>query len=409
MLQPTPRSPEAAPATPRAAGTASSSGAGRPFLGLLDAVMVDPPTQFRFEGAVSRPEVETVWRWFVRDIAADLLEVPLSLEDQAAAAALTERAPELLARARAALATSKGKPEAEARLRAQLGDGMLERLPVVLNAFKCHPLLGKAQAFGRALNGIQEDAALATALQAIPLQDSAVAPFLLMAAMGQVINPGRLVVVASRVANGAADTEMVRAGFGPLLDAILAQAQNVLPPLLQVGAFLDMDLACRAIERFHRLIRAIAANLALTRNGRWSTISAGLIKTVSDRLEPKIRDVTPAVSQALRRQREGAERLDSDSILSALNGFYLLATVRDCRDSLALNAIFDQTWNQAGQALEMHLNRNLELWRDNPADTIAAARVESGIKMAELRFGSEYADVLRRARDAIERRLGTSN
>jgi hypothetical protein len=36
------------------------------------------------------------------------------------------------------------------------------------------------------------------------------------------------------------------------------------------------------------------------------------------------------------------------------------------------------------------------------------ARVEAGIKMAENRFGTESADILRRARDGIERRLGAS-
>ena len=35
---------------------------------------------------------------------------------------------------------------------------------------------------------------------------------------------------------------------------------------------------------------------------------------------------------------------------------------------------------------------------------MSAERLEAGIKMAELRFNQEYADVLRRARDAAGRR-----
>ena len=59
-------------------------------------------------------------------------------------------------------------------------------------------------------------------------------------------------------------------------------------------------------------------------------------------------------------------------VLAAINGLYLLSTVRDCRDSLALNAIFEQNWNQVGQALEVQVKRNLDLFRANPADKIAA-------------------------------------
>jgi hypothetical protein len=36
---------------------------------------------------------------------------------------------------------------------------------------------------------------------------------------------------------------------------------------------------------------------------------------------------------------------------------------------------------------------------------VLAARVDGGIKMAKLRFGADYADVLRKARDTLERRL----
>ncbi|MGN6488279.1 MAG: hypothetical protein ACTHLT_10735, partial [Devosia sp.] len=84
---------------------------------------------------------------------------------------------------------------------------------------------------------------------------------------------------------------------------------------------------------------------------------------------------------------------------------YVLATVRDCRDSLALNALFDQTWQQVGQALEIHVQRNLELFRSKPSDRVTGQRLDAAIKMAELRFNGEYAEVLRRARDSAERRV----
>src|SRR5690606_17015973 len=120
----------------------------------------------------------------------------------------------------------------------------------------------------------------------------------------------------------------------------------------QVGPFADVDLACRAVDRFHRLSRAVHGYVELARNSRWSMIIAALTKNVSARVEPRLRDVVLDVNKALRKHREGTDRLDSDQLLTALSGVYLLATVRDARDSLAVNALFEQTWAQVGQALE---------------------------------------------------------
>ncbi|MNY69915.1 hypothetical protein D3C86_2079300 [compost metagenome] len=78
--------------------------------------------------------------------------------------------------------------------------------------------------------------------------------------------------------------------------------------------------------------------------------------------------------------------------------------MRECRDSLALNALFEQSWSQTGQALEVHLQRNLDLIRQYPADPVIGARLDAGIKMAEVRFNPEYAETLKRARAAAERR-----
>ena len=140
-------------------------------------------------------------------------------------------------------------------------------------------------------------------------------------------------------------------------------------------------------------------------HGRWAAVCAGLTKTISERIEPKLRDVAPDLNMALRK-REGTDRLDSDQVLSALNGMYLLAAVREARDSLALNALFEQVWTQTGQALEIHIERLLQQLRAAPADAIVSARLDAALKMAEIRFNLEYADTLRRAKESAQRRTG---
>jgi hypothetical protein len=205
-----------------------------------------------------------------------------------------------------------------------------------------------------------------------------------------------------RIAGAATEDAIRRAGLAPLMEALLAHAQNQIPLLSEPGVFSDVDLACRAVDRFHRLSRAIDF-VELEHYGRWGTILARLTKAISARLEPRLRGVALDVNRALRQGREGTDRLDADDILLALNGTFLLATARDCRDSLALNAVVDQVWTHLGEVLEIQLQRNLDALRRKPRDKVAQGRLEAGIKVADLRFGTEYAEIMRRAREAAER------
>jgi hypothetical protein len=374
--------------------------ASRPFLGLIDALIVEDPVAFPFDGSVSRKHAQATWTWVTRDLCPDLLPDVNSM----ATADLEAAMPEVLTRMRDGMKLASDY-EAGRRLRAQLGSAEAqERLPQLVSALRCRGLLIKAQAFGKATNTIADDTALGTALQSMPLQDAAVAAVLMHAAIGQVANPTRLMTIVLKLSGAGTEAAIVRAGFGPLVDAILAHAQNQLFVLQPHGPFADIDMTCRALDRFHKLIRSLTGYVEFTRNSRWTAVLSALTKQVSERIEPRLRDVVPDINQSLRMVREGHDRLDHDRLLAALNGVYLLVTIRECRDSLALNALFDQAWTQSGQALELHLNRNLELLRADPANTLAATRMDAGIKMAEIRFNPEYAETLRRARLAAERR-----
>lgn len=385
-----------------AARTAATS---NPFLGLLDGVLVDDPVDFEFDGAIARSDAAAVWTWMLRDLSDQPIDPNTPGDDPEVRQLLDALLPDLLERARNAVAAATNNYEAERRLRSQLGgEQPWLRLPLVLNALRCRNLLSKAQKFGHAANGMSDEAALAHALQAMPLADQPVAALLMQATVSHLTNPSRLIKAAVRISGSASEAAIQRAGLAPLVDALLAHAQNQLSALQLVGAFADVDLACRALHRFHRLVRAVRTYVELSRNGRWATIVGALTKQVSQRVEPRLRDVALEVNQALRRQRDGSNRLDSDQLLAALSGVYVLVTVRDCRESLAVNALFDQAWGEVGEALEAHIQRNLDILRQDPADTNTSARLDAAIKMAELRFNAEYADVLRRAKDTAEKR-----
>jgi hypothetical protein len=377
----------------------------KPFAGMIETVIVEEPALHAFPGSILRSHAMAGWTWVYRDLCPDLIDAETILDGSLTSATLEPLMPQVMTRIKEGLAAAKD-PEASRRLRAMLGsDEARDALPVLLNALRARPLLTKAQAFGKAINTITDDAALGVALQSMPLQDPPLAALLFHAALGQVANPTRLVTTVIKLAGNATEVTVARSGFTPVVEAILAHAQNQLHRLQPTGAFADVDLICRSLDRFHRLVRSLTGYVEFSRGSRWATILSAVTKQVSDRIEPRLREVVPDMNQALRRAREGVvDRLDDDRLLAAINGVYLLVTIRDCRDSLALNAMFDQAWSQSAQALELHLQRNLDLLRENPSDAVISARLDAGIKMAEVRFNPEYAETLRRARAAAERR-----
>jgi hypothetical protein len=377
----------------------------RPFCGLIEPILVDEPVLNVFAGSVSRDAARAAWLWVGRDLRPDLVKPHMLASGEGVPAEIEPVIPQILASMKEALDQAEASQESLRRLRAQTGrDAVKSEFPVILTALRHRAVLAKAQSFGKALNGIAEDAALGVALQSMPLQDTKLAAMLFHAAMGYVANPTRLISTAIRISGNTSEAAMVRSGFGPLIEACLAHAQNQLQYLQMSGPFADIDLACRSLERFHRLVRALTGYIEFARGSSYTHALATITKAVSDRVEPRLREVLTDLNMAMRRPREGADRVDNDAILAAINGIYLLSAVRDCRDSLALNAIFDQAWSQSGQAIEIHVQRNLELIRQDPADAAAGARMDAAIAMAQIRFNPEYADTLRRARQAAERR-----
>lgn len=391
-------------AAPASAKPVASMRASGPFCGLIDAVLVHEPVLEVLPGAISTDIAQAIWTWVTRDLCADVF-APENLSNGTLLATDVEAAmPEVLSRMKAGLAQGQADIEGARRLSAQLGrEGAREQLPTVMLALRNRALLGKAQAFGKATNSIADDAALGAAMQAMPLQDAPLAALVFQAAVGQVAHPARLTTAAIKLSGAATEVSVRRMGLGPLIDAYIAHAQNQLRFFQVNGPFADVDMVCRALERFNRLVRALTGYLEFQRGSHSTAVLSLITKHVSDRLEPRLKEIVTDLNQAMRRRAE-ADRLDTDKLLAAVGGIYLLATVRDCRDSLALNTVFEQAWNQSGQALEIHIQRNMELFKENPEDSNTIARLDAVIQMAHVRFSAEYAETLKRARQAAERR-----
>lgn len=404
----------AAKATPPQTGSAGKKDAGAPvaldaFLTAFADVLVNPPVYHHLGGAIDRNIAKSIWTWLARDLApSEAARIADAIDSGAEPApAFVLMLPEILERLKENAAAEKDDIETERRNTLQMGgEEARQRLPYVIMAMRRQALLEQARNFGQAIGRLQDEATLGVALQTINIANLLTRALWMQAMVGYMANPSRIMAAVVRLSGGNTEVHVSNAGYAPLVEAILSHAQSQIGRLSpQPGMFADHDLACKSIDRFHRLMRAISYNLEIERKSLWGTIITDLTARFSERLERPMKEISLHVTQALRRPRDGVDKLDPGDVLMALNGLYLLTTIRKCRDSLAVNALLDKAWSDTGQAVEVLVTRALDHFRANPADPVARERLEAGIKMAEIRYNPEYADILRRARDGADRRV----
>lgn len=398
---------------PTTAGGGSDVAAGGPlaleaFLETFEPVLVDPPVFHHLGGAIDRDLAKSIWTWIARDIAASEASRLADAISSGAApkAAFVQLLPEIIERLRENAALESEDFETERRNTLQMGgEDPRKRLPYVIMAMRRQALLEQAAGFGKAIGKLQDEATLAVALQTVSMSNPLTRSLWMHAMVGHLANPSRVMAAITRLSGGNTEVHVTNAGYAPLVEAIMGHAQCQIGKLSpQPGMFADHDLACKAIDRFHRLMRALSYNLEIERKSLWGTIITDLTARFSERLGRPMKEISLQVTQALRRPRDGKDKLDPGDVLMGLNGLYLLLTIRKSRDSLAVNALLDKAWSDTGQAVEVLVTRALEQFRANPADPVARERLDAGIKMAEIRFNPEYAEILRRARDGADRR-----
>ncbi len=389
-----------------ASSTSAESEVRRLLREILGPLLVGGRPHFDPPGAILVSDAEAIWTWLERDVVPEL-------SAQARKALQQDGNPEILATFTKSLAAqiaeqlqfAQDEPDLLRRIRVQIGDeAAFAHLRHVASGFRCQPYLGKAVAFGRALDRQKDEQAVGLSLSSFPAKNSALMPMLMHAAMSQVSNPARIVTVVTRLSGGATERAITQSGFDTIIDAMTAHAQNQLSLIGDKGHFTDMDLVCRAILRLHAFIRGISIIVENDGHSRWAGRSAKLVAHISDQLAPRIQRVEADVRQALRPSRAGSGGIESDALLEALNGLYLLTTVREARDSFGVNSVLDSAWTQTGQVLETLISRNLEAYKMEPNDDEVARRLEAAIDMARIRFNPEYAEVIERAKEGALRR-----
>ncbi len=377
------------------------------FFDIFSAILVEDPTPILFDCSINKKHLQAIWVWIIRDIMPELQSIIAAQQSKEQnKKAILANCSQIGERISKFIALADKKEDFTNKLNAQLGSEEIRmRLGVFQTALKYNNLLGKAVSFGQAANRIEDEQNLGEVLQSMPLQDPKVAGLMFHAIIGEVKNPGKLILAIAHIIGSAEQKAIQRAGFEPLLDALLAHAQNQTSILLrQTGYYIDVDLMCTTISRFHKLVHAASGYVELDRLSRLGKATSQISRRMADIIEPRLREVSTDVRQSLRKPRMGEDGANAERLLQALNGIYLLAAVREARESLALNALFDKVWSETGQSLEILIDRNLEDYKANIGDKNIEQRLDMGIKMAAIRFGEDYAKVLRQAKEKIAAR-----
>lgn len=378
------------------------------FLASIGTVLVEPPVYHRFSGAIDVEHATAIWNWIARDIAAEEVARLADAIDSGAEPgnALDAILPDIIERLRLNAKEEETDSELARRNAVQVGgEEIRKRLPHIIMALRRRPLLAQAASFGKAIGTLQDEETIAQALSSVNIANPVTKALWMQAMVGHIANPSRILAAVTEAIGGNDEVRVTNAGYAPLVEAILSHAQSQIGRLdSEPRVFSDMDMACKAIDRYHRLMRAINHNLEIERKSYWGVIVTDLVARISERLTRPIRQVNVDVTQALRKPREGADRIDPEAVLAALNGLYLLTTARRARDSLAVNAVLDQAWNDTGQTVEVLVTRTIDLYKADRGDPVARERAEAGLKMAEIRLSPEYADILRRSFQGGDRR-----
>lgn len=394
-----------------------STGSSVAKYGVLGAVfeMLEPvmmrSSPLIFETAIERRLLERFWVWLERDGAPNLvealkaksLEMPLEI-NRLVATAFREMVEPLEQHYALALKNT----EAQRRLTIQLGGfEVYEAYPVILTAIRHYAQLQAAKELAAHISQYDTEEEYSEVVGAIELPVGAGQKLWCTALVHNMVWPGKFMMGVLAHCYGDTEQTVRKSGYGPYGDAMVVNLQQLTDTIEeQAGVFSDVDLMCLAIDRFHRIARILHSYLDLGKSSQWNHCIEILTVRVAKALEKRLSVVVPNVTKVLRTPTESAQALfTTDQVLQAYNGVYLLDAARHAKESLAVNSIVDRTWNELGKSLEILLERSLE---DQKAavfgDTLALAKVDIAIKLSAIRFGAEYAQIMTKNKDNIERR-----
>lgn len=379
----------------------------------LSALLVEGQPEI-FGTGISRKALEHFWEWAQRDLDAEkIAEINKTLGGQKQT---DERELEIALNHIVEIVTPllekcETDPELKRRLSIQMGGfDVFETVPTILLAFSYVGYIKSGLDLSQELNGQEDNEALVYALEHMEFPSNDIKSLWCQSFASKLLRPDGLAATISKLSFATTEDAIKKSGFAEFVDALITNAQQQIEIIEnQSGMFRDIDLTCRAIDRFHQIARGLQFHLDLAKTSRWNVALERLIKRGADSLNGKFSDILLDVNKVLRPKHSNgsAPHLDPTDVLQAYNGLYILAATRSARESLAVNAIVDRVWRDVGKALEAMIDQIFEHFKQSAGgDQFDLAQVDIAIKFCSIRFGADYAAILRKNKDNIIKRSG---
>lgn len=365
--------------------------------------------------SLSKKHLLKFWEWVQRDLDAEFVAEMNSALGGSAAPTEQEIEAQLNALADIVEPIRENAildDESRRRLSIQIGGAeVFDSLSTLLLVFRYLAFINSGYLLGHELRSIADVETFSYALEQAHFPSQEVKKLWCLAFVGA-IPKAEILANALAQKTPAKNENAIRAtGLGEYFDALVIEAQRQIETVeQQTGTFRDVDLICRSIDRFHHICRSLQFNLDLPKTTAWVRHLEDLIKRAAIALNGRFSDVVKDVGKVLRpAQGTNKTHLDPNEVLQAYNGLYILAATRAARESLAVNAVVERAWRDVGQALEVMVDRIFEHYKMVAGtDPFATAQADVAIKFCSIRFGDEYAQVLKRNKQNIEQRVNRS-
>ncbi|MGJ8528466.1 hypothetical protein [Maritalea sp.] len=363
------------------------------------------------QAAISKDAIEHLWEWAQRDLDPDVVAnlnqalgsgaIPTDYE-------LEKHLSEIINLVEPLYVKCNSDDELQRRLSIQMGGAeVYEVVPTILLAFNYVGYIQSGATFGRELSSFDDPEALKYALEQIDFPSTDIKKLWCLSFVAGVARPDILAATIAKLCFANTEEAFKKTGYSEFLDALVLEAQKQIEIIeQQAGLFKDVDLMCKAIDRFHHIARGLHLHLDLPKSAKWNLLLEGFTKRGAVALHSRFSDVLANMKNVLRPTKgETSAAINPADVLQAYNGLYILSATRSARESLAVNAMVEKNWKDVGYALENLIDRVFEHYKRVGAnDKVTRTRVEVLIKFCAIRFGLDYATTLAKHKSNIERR-----
>jgi flagellin-specific chaperone FliS len=395
----------------------------RAFFLPLDPFVIPEQLKDKEQARITRASLRPIWIWLTRDLAPENMDAELAELRSAAADQDRERlmaAAKVLRvkfarEAQSFIASIEERYGGLHRLSAQLGgqravEDLLDMLSIFdiqdeLEVFKSSLpdfILANKKAFGALDNAI--------AKSGIKTNEKLIYVFAIL--LEKVDTAEGLVEYAVHLAKSD-KSKLVRKSPGcKIIDLIFAEMTREAELMsYSLERERSAEKADIALKRYYELLNALESNIDIDSADPWNKRLTEIRTRISDRLMPEIEPAPTLTRRVLRTTTNKAGKEiapDPASIEDAVMSVKLLMSAKHVKTALALNSLINDGMKNIEQMLDTLATRALNDLEDATSENKQQrlARTDAAIALAEVVFGGDYVNIMKRKRNSI---IGTQS